>query len=343
MELGTKARRGTAIVLWGLVGSVAVGCGDSSPQRTVQKTGTEQVSLPPVEATPPVVESEPTPVSVVPENVTFEEAESLYRERRYDEAIEFFAAYVERKPENPWGHYMLGLSAWKAGEHGIAEDAFTTALERDPRHVKSLVNLSRVLLDVERPQDALEKIETALEIDTESGETYRLLGRVQEQLGCVEGAIAAYRQAIVLDEQDAWSMNNLGHLYIQQERFEDALLPLARAVEIRSDVPAFHNNLGIALERTGHFIAAADAYRSALTVDATYAKSSVSLARVEGLPPEPTVETIDLTQLAQRFVDEIERWRLSSIEEPAPIATDSVTQGQPVVLDNPTRTPDEQE
>lgn len=38
--------------------------------------------------------------------------------------------------------------------------------------------------------------------------------------------------------------------------------------------------------------------------------------------------------LAQRFVEEIERWRLSLIEEPSPIATDSVTQGQPVVLEN---------
>ncbi|MGH7544765.1 MAG: hypothetical protein ACREKI_01120, partial [Gemmatimonadota bacterium] len=111
MEFGTKARRGTAIVLWGLVGAVAVGCGDSSPQRTAQKTETDsRVSLPPVEAAPPVTagESEATPVSVVPENVTFEEAESLYRERRYGEAVEFFAAYVERVPENVWGHYMLG-------------------------------------------------------------------------------------------------------------------------------------------------------------------------------------------------------------------------------------------
>ena len=56
-----------------------------------------------------------------------------------------------------------------------------------------------------------------------------------------------------------------------------ALPPLARAVELRDNAPVFRNNLGIALERTGHPVAARDQYRAALEVDSTYRKAAVSL------------------------------------------------------------------
>ena len=49
-------------------------------------------------------------------------------------------------------------------------------------------------------------------------------------------AIDAYQRALALDDRDVWAMNNLGLLYIQQGRFEEALPPLARAVELRANV-----------------------------------------------------------------------------------------------------------
>jgi Flp pilus assembly protein TadD len=52
-------------------------------------------------------------------------------------------------------------------------------------------------------------------------------------------------------------------------------------VELRKDVPAFHNNLGMALEHTGRFAAAATAYSGALTADPGYGKAKQNLARVE--------------------------------------------------------------
>ncbi len=42
-------------------------------------------------------------------------------------------------------------------------------------------------------------------------------------------------------------MNNLAKLYIGQGNYDDAVGPLARAVEIDSTTPAFRNNLGVAL------------------------------------------------------------------------------------------------
>ncbi len=301
-----------------LLSLAVIGCGgDGGQEAVVERGATEsqvatEVSLPPPIETPVTV-MEPIEVATVeepePKEVTYEEAEAAFLDRRYDEAVELFTHYTERRPNNPWGFYMLGLSAWKSNEPESAETAFEAALELDPQHVKSWLNFARVLLDTDRPEEALDKIDEALILDSQSGVAFRLKGRAYHQLGRLEDAIDAYRQAILIDDRDVWSMNNFGLILIEQERFMDALRPLARAVELEGEVAIFQNNLGIALERTGHYRAAAEAYRTAFAFDESHGKAQANLARVDGLEEKSDLEPVDLGALARSFVEEVEGWR----------------------------------
>lgn len=246
-----------------------------------------------------------TPESAVVPKVSLGEAESAYGQKRYADAAQLFSTYVDQRPNNPWGHYMLGLSAWKSGDLTRAESAFVRSLELDPKHVKTLLNLSRVHLDQGRPKDARDRVTAALALDSTSGEAYRLMGRVRAALNQPNEAIAAYRVALSHDPVDVWSMNNMGLLMIQQGRHEDALGPLARAAQLDGTVAAFQNNLGIALEHTGRFAMAAQAYEAAVAADASYTKAKLSLARVEGRKEDPSVVPIELGTLAESFDREI--------------------------------------
>jgi Flp pilus assembly protein TadD len=144
-----------------------------------------------------------------------------------------------------------------------------------------------------------------------SSEGLRLLGRARHELGRIPEAIDAYQRAIALDDRDVWAMNNLGLIYLQQDRSDEALPPLARAVQLRGNAPVFQNNLGMALERSGHPAAARQAYASALESDSTYAKASASLTRLGGPVDNPadSARTVDLAALAGEFQAQIERWR----------------------------------
>ena len=93
-------------------------------------------------------------------------------------------------------------------------------------------------------------------------------------------------------------MNNLGLLLLDQGRAGDALPLLARAVTLGKDVAAFHNNLGMALEHTGRFSAAAAEYTGALTADPAYEKAKLNLARVEKVK-EDAQEPFDLEAAAK--------------------------------------------
>lgn len=245
------------------------------------------------------VDSLPTQPSIV----TFASAQSAYTQRKYADAEQSFEAYVEHHHRNPFGFYMLGLSAWKNGDLDKASEAFEQSLALDSNSVKTLLNLGRVLLDQGHADEALVRIESAVALDSGSAEVYRMKGRVENALGRPDSAEASYRLALSIDPTDSWSMNNLGLLLIDESRYDEALMPLARAVALRPESPAFANNLGVALERTGHPGSAATAYRSALAADSTYVKAQTSLARVDGKTDE---SPIDVAQLATQFKDSLE-------------------------------------
>lgn len=282
-------RHVTAVLL--LAAFATVGCSKRRETSEMKAESTDTAQARPVRTAGESPAVKPTDgegfnaggTAKIAEPVAFADGKAAYQAKKYSDATAIFERYTGRRPENAWGHYMLGLSAWKGGDLARAESAFEKALSIDPHHVKSYVNLSRVLIDQKRHDDALDKLTRAADIDPSSTEVYRLLGRTYSAQGKTDEAMEAYRRAIELNELDAWSMNNLGLLFLEKQRAEEALPLFTKAVELRKEVPAFHNNLGMALEHTGRFSDAAAAYTSALTADPGYDKAKQNLARVEAV------------------------------------------------------------
>lgn len=298
------------------------GCNEqnrAAPSRINSATGTPAVTVVSADSagvsTGAITSDPATPV------VSYGDAEAAFGRGRYTEAAQLFGSFTEANPDNAWGHYMLGLAAWKAGEHERALEGFDQALRLDPSHRKSLFNSARVLLDTRRPKEGLERIEKALAIEPLSAEGLRLLARARHEMGQVPEAIEGYQRAIALDDRDAWAMNNLGLIYIQQGRYDTALPPLARAVELRANAPVFQNNLGTALERSGHIAAARRAYEAVLAVDSSYSKASVALTRITGLGDQVADSAVDISALSREFQQEIAQWQDSTA------ASDSTTVG----------------
>ena len=108
---------------------------------------------------PPAVVTPDTSVvlasgEVQPVIVTFASAQTAYNQRKFSEAEKSFGVYVERHPNNAFGYYMLGLSAWKNGEPDRAREALEKSLALDSTNVKTLLNLGRVLLEQGKPEAA---------------------------------------------------------------------------------------------------------------------------------------------------------------------------------------------
>jgi tetratricopeptide (TPR) repeat protein len=277
----------TAVALAALALTALAVLGPTTSKPPQQESARTKPAAPPSTPTAPT-QNDPkptrpgaTPTDIGP--VSFADAEAPYRARKYAEAAGLFERYVADRPASGIGQFMLGMSAWKAGDLAKAEQAFDAALAIDPNHVKSLMNMARVRIEQKRADEAIALLTRASSIQPGSGEVHRLLGRAYAVNGNPDEAVDAYRQAIELDGQDAWAMNNLGLILLEQQQAEEALPLLVKAVALRKDTPAFHNNLGMALEHTGRFRAAAAAYKDALTADAAYERARQNLARAEAV------------------------------------------------------------
>ena len=203
-----------------LVAAVGVG-GCSKRDRKKTKPTTESVAqtTPVKPPTPPPVETNAGPVGFVPgsslpivERPSFADGEAAFRARNYLQAVAIFEDYIDRKPGNGWGYYMLGLSAWKAGDFQKSEKAFDQALSIDPDHVKSLVNSGRLFIEQLRHAEALARLNLAAEIDPDSLEVQRLLAATHQASGNTVEAVAAYRRVIDLKDNDAAAMTQLALL-----------------------------------------------------------------------------------------------------------------------------------
>ena len=293
-------RQVTAVLL--MAAFAAVGCTKRDTTKATESRDSAQ-------AKPVAAASELAPLAATDEEgfvkdttptvkgpASFADGEAAYKAKNYTEATAIFEGYTAQKPENAWGHFMLGLSTWKGGDLDKSQKAFETALSIDPDHFKSLVNLSRVFIEKKQYDEAINTLMKAGDIETNSTDVYRLLGRAYHAQDKTDDAIDAYRRAIELDDKDAWSMNNLALLLLETKHAEEAVPLLTSAVEIRKNVPEFHNNLGMALEHTGRFSAAETAYGNAVATDPANEKAKQNRARVEAVkkgPEETTVSTED--------------------------------------------------
>ena len=99
----------------------AAGCGRSDQPKTTSAGSTPTVSA---ASTAPAGAETPGALTTA----SYESAESAFNAGRYPEAAQLFTAYTATHAENPWGHYMLGMSTWKAGDREKALSAFDQAL-----------------------------------------------------------------------------------------------------------------------------------------------------------------------------------------------------------------------
>ena len=85
--------------------------------------------------------------------------------------------------------------------------------------------------------------------------------------------ITAYREALRINPEDAYTWNNLGNTYDDLDRYDDAIAAYREALRINSEYAYAWNNLGIAYGNLDRYDDAIAAYREAVRIDPNHANS----------------------------------------------------------------------
>ncbi|MEN9202543.1 MAG: tetratricopeptide repeat protein [Thermostichus sp. DG_1_6_bins_120] len=135
--------------------------------------------------------------------------------------------------------------------------------------VRTLLTQSQHLLSQRQPGVALESLQLALTLASESPEfqaqVQQLRGEALAAQGETTAALEALDRARQLDPKRAEVLVSIAKVKILQKQYQPAIDSCWEALAIKEDLPEAHHQMGIALYRLGHLKAAIAAYRTAET------------------------------------------------------------------------------
>lgn len=155
------------------------------------------------------------------------EAGRLLQRGECDRALEILETMADTGDDQR-RHNMMAQCHLQLGRAAEAIAALRRAIEIDPRHFGSHLNLAKAIWlqvgDGDGPpaDGALAAIDRALELDPRSAEAWRLRGAILIALGSVDDGVEAYLDAWRLDARDPAPMLRAGNALFDRRQIEPA-------------------------------------------------------------------------------------------------------------------------
>lgn len=195
---------------------------------------------------------------------TLNNAKSLHRSGRNDEANRMYIQVLDQYPNNVEAMRLRAVVYMEKGYFPIADDFLQQALLIEPNNPSISNNLGSLYFSQKKINKAIRYFEKALIIDPNFSQAANNLGNVWQELGNTEKAITAYEKALAANPGLAPAWNNLGNTLSRCDRSIDAEKLFLKALELDPSYKDAWNNLGISYAARGLNEQALQAYDKAL-------------------------------------------------------------------------------
>jgi Tfp pilus assembly protein PilF len=205
--------------------------------------------------------SPPEPVAAVATSEALDQlparATAALETNRAAQAKQLYGTILAGAPNDPeaWAglceaEVLLGAYP-DALEH--CREAVELAGERADLKGRARRNAGVALLLTDRPQEAEQELEIAVELDPKSWRAWNALGRARDARQAWEEARVAYERALTLAPREAAVLNNFGMSKLSAGDPEGAAALFVRALEASPDLAVAETNLRVALALDGRY------------------------------------------------------------------------------------------
>jgi tetratricopeptide (TPR) repeat protein len=146
-------------------------------------------------------------------------------------AVEQFEAILKTEPNDTYSLLWLARLYRFENQHGEAEKVLRRILAHDSDNGPALEQLSQLLIDQGRSQEAIELLTHAAG-DSASPDIYDLLGDAYSQAKDFPKAENAYRQAVTGDPDDPGHRHGLAQALMAQNKYANALEQFTKLTEL---------------------------------------------------------------------------------------------------------------
>lgn len=135
--------------------------------------------------------------------VEMRKGQLAYNQKDFKSAIEHLTKYTAAQPNDAYAHAMLGGAYQENKRYEEAAREYLRALELEPNYAFVQVNLARVYLALDKPEQAVEMFRASISRLEPNADDYFWYAMALKQAGDLSGAESAVRRAIELDPKDA--------------------------------------------------------------------------------------------------------------------------------------------
>jgi len=175
--------------------SLALFAGTAMGQAAPSSAPSEMVQVGP----PPMRRAEPPSVSATAAELE-SHADEMRSEKAFLDAIDYYRAALEKKPENMSSIYnKIGISELMLQRYKEAKKDFQRSFKADPTRADAYNNLGVVYYEEKKYGSAIRQYQKALELRQDSASYYSNLGAAHFSKKDYEKASLAYGKALELD------------------------------------------------------------------------------------------------------------------------------------------------
>jgi tetratricopeptide (TPR) repeat protein len=198
---------------------------------------------------------------------------------------------------------LLALACVAAGHLNWARPEFEKLAAQNPANPVYPYWLGRIAYRKTDINTAITQARKAIGLDPSFMKAYDQLGLYYEAAGYSDEAIAAFREAIHLNNQAAkkspWPMLNLGVLMMRVDRLDEAEAELRASIEADDSFPPAHYRLGQVLEKKQLLADAKAELGRAASLDPTYPDPHYALARIYRRTGDPKAAAKELVEFQE--------------------------------------------
>ena len=179
--------------------------------------------------------------------------ERVDRDRDIDRAIAMFESALDLDPDYALARAGLGSAYWEKFNQTNqptlavqAADECQDAVDLDAQQAAGHVCLGTAYGSLGRHDEAIVEFTLAITIEPTSPDAMHGLALVYEQMGSIENAEQAHRQAIAMLPYHWAGYYWLGAFYVSESRYADASEMFERVVDLTPNSYTGYSNLGVA-------------------------------------------------------------------------------------------------
>ncbi len=166
------------------------------------------------------------------------EANELYRQENYDQALVKYLEIIEEDPGLYQIHANVGNVYKRQGKLEEALAEYQLVLDEDPTHGIATVNIGDVLVKQEKFDEAVPYFELAIESSPDDETLPFNVGELCFNNGQIEKAIDFYQKAAAIKPDWMEPYLKTGYAYLNLGKLDDAAVQLRKVIEVAPDSEA---------------------------------------------------------------------------------------------------------